>query len=121
MSSIGYQAEYASDVKQEVVEVKSKKMNFINRWFARKTKEAWDNVLLESRRGPVGPVSPTNSFNIAAEGLNVTIYGATGGQIVEFRRYDNKRDRNDSKVYVIPTEQNFVESFSTIVSMEMMR
>ena len=97
-----------------------KKMNFFDRWFAKKAKEAWDNTVLESRRGPVETIG-SNSFNIAAEGLNVTIYGATGGQVVEFRRYDNKRDRNDSKVYVIPTEQNFVESFSKIVSMEMMR
>jgi len=108
----------------EEVKPKKKKMNFFDRWFAKKSKEAWDNVLLESRRetvtSSVGPIGSSN-FNLAAEGLNVTIYGATGGQIVEFRRYDNKRDRNDSKVYVIPTEQNFVESFSKIVSMEMIR
>jgi hypothetical protein len=101
-----------------------KKMNFIERWFAKKSKEAWDNAALDRSRvnvtSSVEPIGSSN-FNLAAEGLNITIYGATGGQIVEFRRYDNKRDRNESKVYVIPTEQNFVESFSKIVSMEMIR
>jgi len=111
---------------QDVQEVKPMKLNFIDRWFTKKAKEAWDRVMSDSRRGPIGSSGPKgppsmNSFNISAEGLNVTIYGATGGQIVEFRKYDNKRDRNESKVYVIPTEQNFVESFSKIVSMEMMR
>jgi hypothetical protein len=116
------QSIYTSDA-QYVEEVQPKKLNFVDRWFNKKTKEAWDRVVSDSRRGPVGPVGYTggNNFNISAEGLNVTIYGATGGQIVEFRKYDIKRDRNDSKVYVIPTEQNFIESFSKIVSMEMMR
>jgi hypothetical protein len=116
---------YPSDV-QDVQEVQPKKMNFIDRWFDKKAKEAWNRVVVDSRRGPLGPSGPvgyaaTGNFNISADGLNVTIYGATGGQIVEFRRYDIKRDRNESKVYVIPTEQNFIESFSKIVSMEMIR
>jgi hypothetical protein len=111
---------------QDVQEVKPMKLNFIDRWFNKKAKKAVDRVMSDSRRGPIGPSGPKgppsmNSFNISAEGLNVTIYGATGGQIVEFRKYNNKIDRNESKVYVIPTEQNFVESFSKIVSMEMIR
>jgi len=119
------QSIYQSDA-QYVEEVKPKKMNFIDRWFTKKAKEAWDKVVVDSRRGPMGPSGPKgppsmNDFNISADGLNVTIYGATGGQIVEFRKYNNKIDRNESKVYVIPTEHNFIESFSKIVSMEMMR
>ena len=111
---------------QDVQEVKPMKLNFIDRWFTKKAKKALDRVVSDSRRGPTGPSGPKgpssmNSFNISAEGLNVTIYGATGGQIIEFRKYNNKIDRNESKVYVIPTEQNFIESFSKIVSMEMMR
>lgn len=125
MSTGGYQAEYASDVKQEVSEVKPKKRNFIDRWFEKKSKEAWDNVLLESRRGPAGPPGPkslsTNEFDFTLDGVNIRVYGATGGQIVEFRKYDKHGDRNNTKLYVIPTEQNFVESFSKIVSMEMIR
>lgn len=117
-----YPSHHAQEV-YDVEEVQPKKMNFIDRWFARKAKEAWDKMVSDSRRGPPGPVgyAAAGNFNISADGLNVTIYGATGGQIVEFRRYDIKRDRNESKVYVIPSEQNFVESFSKIVSMEMMR
>jgi hypothetical protein len=53
--------------------------------------------------------------------MNIRLFNATGGIIVEFRRYDRLKDRSENKMYVIPAEQNFSEQFAKIVNMEMLR
>ena len=99
----------------------TRKMNFLQRWFDRKCREAWERA----RSTPATPVSlsmiKTDHPTLNADGMTICVYGATGGHILEFRRYDRHKDRNDNKMYVIPVEQNFTESFSKIVSMEMLR
>ena len=61
-------------------------------------------------------------------GMNINITAATGGKIVEFRK--RKRNTTNSnkyedeiriELYIITEEENFVESFSKITSMELMR
>lgn len=93
-----------------------KKMGWFTRWFDRKCRESW-----ERSRSTDRPIAVVEDTSINADGMNIRIFGATGGTIVEFRRYDRGKDRHDNKMYVIPTEQNFNEQFAKIVSMEMMR
>jgi hypothetical protein len=66
-------------------------------------------------------IVPTDVEKLYSEGLSVRVYSATGGTVVEFRRYDNHKDKQHNKLYVISSEQNFSEQFSKIVSMEMIR
>ena len=73
-----------------------------------------------------GPEVAVNTITLAdnrlnSDGMNITVYGATGGHVVEFRRYDRIKDRSDNKMYVIPSGEEFSKEFSKIVSMEMMR
>lgn len=96
-----------------------KKMGFFSRWFDRKVKEAWERA----RNEPESPVMIRDmpDTRLDAEGMNIRLFSATGGTIVEFRRYDRIKDRADNKMYVIPTEHNFSEQFSKIVNIEMLR
>lgn len=97
----------------------TKKMNFFQRWFDRKCQEAWERKQAEYNNSrPVAIEEPPLNNS---DGVNIRVHGATGGHIVEFRKYDRHKDRSDYKMYVIPTEQNFTESFSKIVNMEMLR
>ena len=103
----------------DVYKKETKKMNFLERWFDRKCREAWE-------RAQNSPASPSRLIQIDepslnSDGMNIRVFGATGGTIIEFRRYDRNKDRTDNKMYVIPTEQNFNEQFSRIVSLEMVR
>ena len=50
--------------------------------------------------------------------LNFKVYSAVGGKIVEFRRYDRQRDRNDSQTYIITSDQDFGERIAKIATME---
>jgi|APSaa5957512576_1039674.scaffolds.fasta_scaffold03833_14 hypothetical protein len=90
-------------------------MKFFNKWLARKLQQAQDdqNTCVEAK--------PLHSRNFEAEGMNITITGATGGKIVEFRKYNKQTDRSNYELYIINEEENFTESFSKIVSMEMLR
>jgi hypothetical protein len=103
----------------DVYNKETKKMNFLTRWFDRKCKEAWERAQNE----PCSPsrLIPVEEPSLICEGMSIRLFGATGGTIVEFRRYDTHKDRTNNKMYVIPTEQNFNEQFTKIVSMEMLR
>jgi len=58
---------------------------------------------------------------IQSDGTNIIVFNATGGTVIEFRRYDRKKDENCTKMYVISSEQNFGEQLAKIVNLEMMR
>ena len=103
-------------------------MRWFDRWFQRQSKKAWEqwniDALEKERHENMittgAPRSPIDS-SIDSDSMDIRIYGATGGQVIEFRRYDRHKDRTDNKLYVIPAEQNYTESFSKIVNMEMLR
>ena len=90
-------------------------MKWFDNWFAKKCRKAWD---IDSPS-----ISPVREIDdrISADGMNIKIWGATGGHIVEFRRYDTHKDRNDNRMYIISADQNFSESLTKIISLEMYR
>ena len=92
--------------------------------------EGWD----EPKRGrgrlgrgnstPVGPVSSTRrvEHNYDDESvITFKVYGANGGRIVETSRYDEKRDTEGIRRYVIGEEADLAESLAKIVTMEYLR
>lgn len=53
--------------------------------------------------------------------LNITVKAAIGGRIVQFRRYDRVKDRNDYRTYIITDAEPFEQSLGKIITMEAMR
>jgi hypothetical protein len=53
--------------------------------------------------------------------LNFRVFSAVGGQVVEFRRYDRKTDRNDTTTYIIHKDDDFGEKISKIANLELLR
>ena len=104
----------------DVYNKETKKMNFLTRWFDQKCREAWERA----QNMPANPIRLTSveepGIN-SIDGLSIRLYGATGGQIVEFRKYNRQKDHTDVKLYVVNAEQNFSEELSKIVSLEMLR
>ena len=104
----------------DVYKKETKKMNFLQRWFDKKVRESWDRVHNE-------PATPSRLINMedpginSIEGLQIRLYGATGGHIVEFRKYDRHKDRTDCRMYVIHSERNFSEELAKVVSLEILR
>jgi hypothetical protein len=55
------------------------------------------------------------------DGLNIIVRKAMGGKIVTFRTYDQKQDRNNYKLYVIPDEHDFERELGKLITLESMR
>jgi len=53
--------------------------------------------------------------------LTFRIYSANNGQILEFRRYDRKTDRNDNSTYIIEKDRDIGEYVSKCLSLEMLK
>jgi hypothetical protein len=100
-------------------------MKWFDNWFRRKCKEAWD-----TRNEPANPY-PSNLVAASAKyaghgsldshGLTLSIYGADGGTVLEFRHYDHNKDRSDYSLHVISQSENFEERVAHAITMEMMR
>ena len=90
-------------------------MKWFNDWFYKKCHEAWNSDK------PCISAPREIETGLSADGMNIKIWGATGGHIVEFRKWDHHKDRNDNRMYIISADQNFSESLTKIISLEMYR
>jgi len=110
---------------------KAKKPGFIKRWFAKMSREAWEderrqNQLRESAIGVdrlsnalVSKGSP--SIDQPERAIQFTIYNANGGRVVETRRYDKKTDRHTNGLYIINNDADFGHEIDKIITMEALR
>lgn len=92
-------------------------MNWFFNWLQRKL----EHTAMCDKPYPVAVNAIEKTNRPGCEGMNVNVWSATGGHIVEFRKYDEYKDRNSSKMYIISADQNFSESLTKIITMEMMR
>ncbi len=58
---------------------------------------------------------------IGSDGMNFTLYNATGGYVLEYRRYDKKTDRQDTKLHIINHDDDLGEKIGQIISLEILR
>lgn len=91
-------------------------MKFIKRLVAK-----WAREASEDHYPVAKSVSVSEDMLHSDANLNFKVYHATGGYVMEFRRYDRKSDRMDNQIYVISKEEDLGERVSRIVNLEMMK
>jgi hypothetical protein len=99
-------------------------MKWFNNWFRRKCKEAWMTRDETENSYPknIGSVTASSHrIGLDSHGLNLSIYGADGGTVMEFRHYDHAKDRSDYSLHVISQNENFEERVAHAITMEMLR
>ena len=95
----------------------------MKKWLKKKfrdwSKEAWDTdngAIAVSSKGSVSrnqvEADPT---------LHFRVYGAVGGQIVEFSKYNKARDRHETDLYIIKKDEDFGERIAQIANLEIMK
>lgn len=53
--------------------------------------------------------------------INLSVYLAVGGRVLEFHSYDNRTGDKKSHLYVIHDDEDFVENLSKILSVEVLK
>lgn len=93
-------------------------MKWFDNWFAKRVKKAWD----EAHSRPIVPTNGIRAYDgLGSNGLNLTVYKADGGTVVEFRHYDPVKDRNMNSLHVITDNDDFAERLSQIITMEIIK
>jgi len=77
-----------------------------------------DDCMVSSKRGRLGTV---NSRTFETRGMGFTIYQAVGGNVMEYSSYDEKKDTHETRLHIIPSDQDLGEGISHIITYEMLR
>ena len=102
------------------------KMNIFEKWIMRRSLKIQRKYDREQ-----DSLIPYNSNKIATtrggnelsdnRPLTFNIYRASGGTIVELRKYDNRKDHWDNQLHVISDDLDFNSALSKIVTLETLR
>ena len=110
-SSVGY-----------VTEKRKSKMNMFEKWIMGKSKK----IQRKYEDMPQDEVVYNRTISRSSDlsdnrPMTFNIYRASGGSIVELRKYDNRRDHWDNQLHVIPDDADFNDHLSKIVTLETLR
>ena len=100
-------------------------MKFFDKWVAKKCKQAW-NAHTENANGiEVYQQKPAmlaaQPAHLESSGINITVYRANGGHVIECRMYDRKTDRANNGLHIITDDQNLGEELGKIITFEQIR
>lgn len=104
-------------------------MKWFENWILRRAEQI---LVLRREKGHDIQVAEKYSNRITAAGpdrhtpngretLNFRVYNAVGGKIVEFSRYDERRDKHDHDLYIINGDQDFGERIAKIATLEVLK
>ena len=53
--------------------------------------------------------------------MSFTIYNANGGYVMEYSKYDERTDRHNQTLHIIPSEQDLGQGIAHIITYEMLK
>ena len=94
-------------------------MNWLKRKVIKWVREDWDKAREDVSVG----IRSRDSEHVPDEDpvLTFRIYSAVNGQILEFRRWDRKNDRNNNSTYLIPKDEDIGEYVNKCLNLELLR
>jgi hypothetical protein len=63
----------------------------------------------------------TRGSSLDSRGMSFTIHQASGGYVLEYSAYDEKTDRHNHNLHIIPSEQDMGQGIAHIITLEMLR
>lgn len=89
------------------------KVNWFFKWLYKKLRQSeWPAPQL---------MAVSENDSIETDAMRIHLWNATGGRVVEFRKYDRNKDRTENRMYVISSDQDFAQELSKIITLETMR
>jgi hypothetical protein len=74
---------------------------------------AYPGNMTKSRGAAAG-----TSIEDGTNGMNFTVYNATGGKVVKIRTYDPRNDRTTSALYIVADKEDLGEELAQIITRE---
>ena len=71
-----------------------------------------------SREMGMGAKVISTGINDRNNGMNFTVFSATGGKVIQFATYDPTRDRHQSNLYVVTDKEDLGEEIAQIITRE---
>ena len=66
-------------------------------------------------------VEDSNGPDLHSQGFRLSVYGASGGTIIETTKYDRKSDENRHSLHVVTDDKDLGDALSKIITMEQLR
>lgn len=79
-----------------------------------------DNEATEARTPRRGSLISRGS-TLDSRGMSFTIHMASGGYVLEYSSYDEKTDRHNHNLHIIPSDQDMGQGIAHIITLEMLR
>ena len=83
----------------------------IRNWLMNDNDEAEYGNAVEDSSGP----------DLHSQGFRLSVYGASGGTIIETTKYDRKNDENRHSLHVVTEDKDLGDELSKIITMEQLR
>ena len=66
-------------------------------------------------------VEDSNGPDLNAQSFRLSVYGASGGTIIETTKYDRKSDENRHSLHIVTEDKDLGEELAKIITMESLR
>ena len=117
MSTGSLMGAYANQAKASAIrpvrKIKRKEMKLT--W-----KQRFRNWLNDSDDSDIPQIAVSDD-KLSSEGMRLHVYKASGGFVVETRKYDHKMDRHNTTLHVITETEDLGDRIGKIIMMEALR
>ena len=79
-----------------------------------------DSDVVETKSHRRGSLISRGS-TLDSRGMSFTIHMASGGYVLEYSSYDEKTDRHNHNLHIIPSDQDMGQGIAHIITLEMLR
>ena len=79
---------------------------------------AYDSSMGNKVQRKSAMVQMSQSLEDNNNGMKFTVYGATGGKIIQIQRYDSRTDRHSAELYIVTDKEDLGEEIAMIITRE---
>jgi hypothetical protein len=110
---------YATASEERQMATPKKRQGWIKRLLSRSRDDQENDIRLTTSPSRIERGEP--QIDQPERAIQFTVYNASGGRVVETRRYDRQKDRSQTGLYIITSDQDFGHEIDKIITMESLR
>jgi len=98
-------------------------MKWFDNWFANKVQESWNRTRANpsTSKNEIMVSEDRNSIGASRHRINFTVYRANGGMMVEYNRYDERKDHHSCELHIVHPDQDLGDALGKIVTFESLK